>query len=58
VPADAPATLFYQCEVHSVMTGQLAIVSATPATGVLTAALLAALVLAVGFVILRRRAHA
>jgi hypothetical protein len=32
VPADAPSTLYYQCEVHSTMSGVLQIVAAVSAT--------------------------
>lgn len=57
VPASAPATLFYQCGVHGAMSGRLDIVAppSVPATGIIALCGLAALVLAAGFVGLRRR---
>jgi hypothetical protein len=59
VPASAPSTLFYQCGVHTQMTGTIAIVSPpVPATGVVAIAVLCALLLAGGLVALRRRGRA
>jgi hypothetical protein len=56
VPADAPATLFYQCGIHSAMTGTIQIVSSSvPATGACAAALLALLLGTAAFVAVRRR---
>jgi plastocyanin len=56
VPADAPGTLFYNCSIHSAMTGTLLIADAVPATGSFATGLLAALALVAGFVMLRRQA--
>src|SRR6185436_8716929 len=53
VAADAPGTLFYQCSIHSPMTGTILIADAVPATGSFATALLAALALGAGFVMLR-----
>jgi hypothetical protein len=57
--ASAPATLFYQCSFHEPMGGQLNIVApattSVPALGPLLVAALAALLLAVAIVTLRRR---
>lgn len=61
VPASAPATLFYQCGIHSGMSGQLTIVDApatVPAAGPIVSIVLAALVAAIGFIALRRRVRA
>jgi hypothetical protein len=54
VPADAPATLFYQCGVHSAMTGSIAIISPVPATGPLATAFLALILGGMGLVAMRR----
>jgi F0F1-type ATP synthase membrane subunit c/vacuolar-type H+-ATPase subunit K len=61
VPASAPATLFYQCGIHSGMSGQLTIVDAAatvPAAGLTGWIVLAALVSGLGLIALRRRARA
>jgi hypothetical protein len=60
VPATAPATLFYQCTIHGAMSGRLDIVAppAVPAMGGMALLGLAAAVLAVGFIHLRKRARA
>jgi hypothetical protein len=60
VPADAPSTLFYQCAVHSAMTGTIAITSATPspAAGPGAVLLLALGLAGLGFVVIRRRRSA
>ena len=56
VPADAPATLFYQCSIHSVMTGTLAIAAApVPASYPLAIALLAIALGSAGWLALRGR---
>lgn len=56
VPADAPATLFYQCGIHSAMTGTIRITnSSVPASGASTAALLALVLGGAGLVAMRRR---
>jgi hypothetical protein len=57
VPADAPASLFYQCAIHSFMTGSIQVVAATavPALGTLTAILLAFALGGVGPIVYRRR---
>ena len=58
VPAAAPATLFYQCDVHNPMSGTLLIVDpppAVPALGTAAVVGLAVLVLAAGYLVRRRR---
>jgi hypothetical protein len=52
-----PATLFYQCGVHTVMQGTINLVAAAPvpATGGLAALAIAALALGAGLIELRRR---
>jgi lysozyme family protein len=57
VPSDAPANLFYQCAIHSFMTGSIQVVAATavPALGTLTAILLALALGGIGLVVYRRR---
>ena len=57
VPADAPATLFYQCSVHSAMTGTIQIAAGTPvpASGPVAAFLLALGLAGLGVVAIRRR---
>ena len=57
VPATAPATLFYQCGVHTAMTGSINIIAApaVPATNFWTIAGLGALVLVAGGLAIRRR---
>jgi hypothetical protein len=56
VPADAPSTLFYDCELHSSMAGTILVTSpGAPATGPVAAALLAGTLFAAGFVAYRRR---
>ena len=56
VPASAPATLFYQCSIHNAMSGTLEIVDETvPALGPVAVIGLAALVLAAGYIMRRRR---
>ena len=51
-----PATLFYQCSVHTVMQGTINLVGApVPAGGPMAAMLLGAAVLGAGVVLLRRR---
>lgn len=59
VPANAPASLFYQCEVHPAMVGAITIVDPvpTPATGPVAIALLCAAVLGAGYFMMRRRAQ-
>jgi hypothetical protein len=55
VPADAPATLYYQCGVHSAMTGLIQVTSASvPALGAGAAAALALIASASGWVVMRR----
>jgi hypothetical protein len=54
VPADAPATLFYDCSVHPAMTGTLSITSPVPSGGLLSRGLVGALLGALGFVTLGR----
>jgi hypothetical protein len=55
VPASAPATLFYQCSVHSAMTGTLAITSPpVPAGGGLVRLLVGLLLAGVGLVVVGR----
>ena len=56
VPADAPATLFYDCAVHPAMHGTLSITSApvVPSGGLLTRGLVGALLGALGYVALGR----
>ncbi len=60
VPASAPSTLFYQCAVHTPMTGTLSIVGATPApmTGVYAVGLLMVALGAAGLTMMRTRARA
>jgi hypothetical protein len=60
VPASAPATLFYQCEIHSAMSGQLNIVAPppVPATGVVAGFGLIVVVVFGGLVALRRKIRA
>jgi hypothetical protein len=55
-----PSTLFYQCGVHSAMSGQLNIVAPAPvpATGTIALVGLAALVLVAGFFAMRRKTRA
>jgi hypothetical protein len=57
VPTDAPATLFYQCGVHTAMTGTIQVVSppAVPAAGVYGSGLLALAIGGVGLMAVRRR---
>jgi hypothetical protein len=55
VPADAPATLVYQCSVHPAMLGSLSITSpVVPSGGLLTRGLVGALLGALGYVVLGR----
>jgi hypothetical protein len=54
VPADAPATLFYDCSVHPAMTGTLSITSPVPSGGLFTRGLVGALLGALGYVALGR----
>ncbi|MES1210001.1 MAG: hypothetical protein ABUS79_29035 [Pseudomonadota bacterium] len=58
--ANSPAQLFYQCSVHSIMSGTINLVAATsvPATGTLGLTLVAAASLLAGLLLLRRRARA
>jgi hypothetical protein len=60
VPADAPATLFYQCSVHSVMTGTLAITDppVVPAGGGVTRGLVGGLLALMGLVAVGRARRA
>jgi hypothetical protein len=61
VPASSASTLAYQCGVHTAMTGTinlLAASSSVPAVGPFGIALLAALSLAAGFALLRKRSRA
>ncbi|HEX4627996.1 MAG TPA: hypothetical protein VH137_04330, partial [Gemmatimonadales bacterium] len=56
VPADAPAGLFYQCSVHSVMTGPIATAAApVPASAPIALAVLAITLAGAGFLALRGR---
>jgi len=57
VPATAPGTLFYNCELHIAMSGTITIVDAAPApaTGPVAIVLLGALVLGVGYYMLRKK---
>ena len=57
VPADAPATLFYQCSIHTVMTAAIAISSNAPAVSPLGLALLAIGIAAAGWLVVRRRSR-
>jgi hypothetical protein len=55
VPGDAPPTLFYQCGLHSAMTGTINVVSSTvPTLGAFEGALLALILGGAGLVALRR----
>jgi hypothetical protein len=55
VPADAPSTLFYQCGIHSAMTGTIQVTSlSVPATGAYATALLAMLLCGGGLLVMRR----
>jgi hypothetical protein len=56
VPADAPATLFYQCSVHAAMTGSIAITSPppVPAGGAFARAVVVASLGGLGFMALGR----
>jgi hypothetical protein len=55
VPADAPSTLFYQCGIHSAMTGTIQVTSlSVPATGAYATALLAMALYSAGLLVLRR----
>jgi hypothetical protein len=60
VPADAPSTLFYQCAVHSAMTGTIQVAAATPvpAAGPGAALLLALGLAGFGVMAMRRRRRA
>jgi hypothetical protein len=59
VPATAPNTLFYQCGVHTAMTGTITVVGIpAPAAGPYAAAVLALILGAAGFLAYRRRAAA
>ncbi len=60
VDANAPAGLFYQCEIHNAMSAAITTVAAPPAPafGPFAIAALCALVLGAGFVVLRKRALA
>jgi hypothetical protein len=58
VPASAPSTLFYQCGIHSAMSGTLLIQDPpppVPALGTLALILLGAMILTAGFYLARRR---
>jgi len=55
VPGDAPATLYYQCGVHSAMTGTIHVTStAVPALGPAAVALLALFLFAGAWLAMRR----
>jgi hypothetical protein len=55
VPADAPATLYYQCGVHSAMTGTIQVTSSqVPALGAGGAALVALIAVCCGWVAIHR----
>jgi hypothetical protein len=55
VAADAPPTLFYQCSIHTPMTGAIQIAdAAAPAVAPFGTALLATLTLGAGLVVMRR----
>jgi len=58
VAGNAPSTLFYNCQFHSNMTGQINITDPVPGVTPLTGALLALLLAGAGFVVARRRARA
>jgi hypothetical protein len=60
VPADAPATLFYQCSIHSVMTGTLSITDppVVPASGGVTRTLVIGLLGLMGIVAVSRARRA
>jgi hypothetical protein len=60
VPADAPATLFYQCAVHSAMTGTISITSPppVPAGGGVTRGLVGGLLALMGLVAVGRARRA
>jgi hypothetical protein len=58
VPTDAPANIFYQCSLHTPMTGSIQTIAAVPVIGPFAAVLLGAMVLVAGLVTLRRRALA
>jgi hypothetical protein len=57
VPPNAPASLFYQCELHNQMSGAITTIDAvpTPATGPVSIAALCALLLGAGYLTLRKR---
>jgi hypothetical protein len=55
VPTDAPSTLFYQCAVHSPMTGAIAISNHAPAAGTPAVGLLALAMGVAGWFAVRRR---
>jgi hypothetical protein len=57
VPANAPNSLFYQCGVHSAMTGTITIPPPAPAIDWRGVLLLAMLLVATGLFVLRRRAR-
>jgi hypothetical protein len=56
VPSNAPSTLFYDCELHTSMSGPITIVSQQmPATGPLAVGLLTIALCGAGFFAFRRR---
>jgi hypothetical protein len=55
VPQTSQTPLFYQCEIHSVMSGQIDLVAPTPAGGFYPLLGLGLLVLGAGYFMLRRR---
>ena len=57
VPSNAPNTLYYDCGIHAAMTGTLTIPPAAPAIDPRGFLLLALLLVAAGFFVLRRRAR-
>jgi len=58
VPNNAPATLFYDCQFHEGMTGEIHITDGVPGLNPITAAVLVLLLAGAGVVFARRRASA
>ena len=55
VPANAPASLFYDCSVHSGMTGEITVIDYLPGLTPVTGAILVILLAGIGLVFARRR---